>query len=395
MSTFPFAVGPAEELPQVAQSPRRRWPWLIALIVVAGAAAAGWHYWPRPSPLAGVALTTAKTADVEDAVTALGKLQPRDYVDVGAQVSGQLKRLAVAVGERVERGQLLAEIDPQLQLAKLEMDRALLAQLEADRAVQQVQVELSTLQFERQQQMKASGATRDDVFQQKRSDVAIAAAKLASIEAQIRQARSTIKADEAQLGYTRIFAPISGTVVSVEARVGQTLIAVQQVPQLLRIADLATLTVWAQVSEADVTRLHVGMPVYFTTLGHRGRKWHGTLRQLLPAPYKPPANANAPANTSSNQVVLYTALFDVDNAAGELRPEMSAQAFFVNARARDAVVVPVTALREEDGKTRLRVAAADGTLALREVKVGVKNRFDAEISSGLSAGERVVEKDDP
>src|SRR5262249_33914715 len=152
------------------------------------------------------------------------------------------------------------------------------------------------------------------------SEMRIAGAKLMAIDAQIRQVRSTTKADEAQLSFTRIFAPIAGTVVSIEARPGQTLIASQQAPVLLRIAALSTMTVWAQVSAADVTRLHPGMELHFTTLGHAGRKWQGTLRQLLPAP--PRLTTASPTGVSqvTSNVVLYTALFDVDNSEGELRP---------------------------------------------------------------------------
>lgn len=397
MNVAELASAASDAVTEERQPARRRWLWLLAISLLVAAGAGGWMMWQQrfQDPLAGVELVEVKSAPIEDAVSALGKLQPRDYVDVGVQVSGQLKHVAVQVGDHVEAGALLAEIDPRLQAAKLELDSAQLAQLEAEREVQKLQLALSTSQFERQSRMLEDHTTRTDVFERTRSEMQIASAKLVAMDAQIRQIRSTTKADEAQLSFTRIFAPIAGTVVSIEARPGQTLIASQQAPVLLRIADLSSMTVWAQVSEADITRLRAGMALYFTTLGQPGRKWNGSLRQLLPAP--PKLTAAAPGvgvSQVTSNVVLYTALFDVDNRHGELRPEMSAQIFFVAAHADDALVIPTRAidgeLAEGANEATVTVATADGQLEPRHVKLGIRNRFDVQVLDGLAAGERVV-----
>ena len=197
---------------------------------------------------------------------------------------------------------------------------------------------------------------------------------------------------------------MSGTVVAQSAKQGQTLNANQQAPLIVRIADLSTMTVHPQVSEADVAKLHPGMPVYFTTLGDTGKRWYGTLRQINPTP------------ETVNNVVLYDALFDVDNHDGALMTQMTAQVFFVAAEAKGAVLVPVSALRPAsapgaprrgtrgadaaaavDPRTSLanspalvRVVASDGSIAPRDVRVGVVSRVSAQIVSGLEPGERVV-----
>jgi macrolide-specific efflux system membrane fusion protein len=169
------------------------------------------------------------------------------------------------------------------------------------------------------------------------------------------------------------------------------LIASQQVPQLLRIADLSSMTVWVQVSEADITRLRTGMDVYFTTLGYGDRRWKARLSRLLPAPPKSPGTVAVPGVASN--VVLYTALFDVDNAAGELRAEMSAQVHFIVAQAKAAVLVPAAALSDSD-KTKhdntVTVVQADGSTQARAVRLGIRDRFDVQIVTGLSAGEKLV-----
>src|SRR5262249_34081381 len=171
-----------------------------------------------------------------------------------------------------------------------------------------------------------------------------ARAQIDVFKAQIEQTQSTLRGDQANLSYTKIYAPMSGTVVAQSAKQGQTLNANQQAPVIVRIADLSTMTVQSQVSEADVASLKPGMPVYFTTLGDTGKRWSGTLRQITPTP------------ETVNNVVLYDALFDVDNRDGALMTQMTAQVFFVSAQAKDAVVVPVGALRPAgaQGATRRR-----------------------------------------
>src|SRR5690606_23633523 len=157
-------------------------------------------------------------------------------------------------------------------------------------------------------------------------------------KSQIEQTESSLKGDEVTLSYTNIYAPISGTVVQLLAKQGQTLNANQITPIILRIADLSTMTVWTQVSEADIPKLELGMPAYFTILGNPDQRWSGTLRQILPTP------------EIINNVVLYTALFDVPNPDHKLMTQMSAQVFFVSASAQDVVIAPVSALRPVDEK---------------------------------------------
>lgn len=346
----------------------------------------------------GTAVTEiVKRGDLEETVMATGKIQPLAYVDVGAQASGQLNRILVRIGETVKQGQLLAEIDPQVQLAKVDADEAQLAQLSANLVEQQANVDFAKATFGRYNQLAGSDAISKMSVDQGARDARTSAAKAEAIRAQIKQMESTLKADQVALGYTKIYAPMAGTVVSIDAREGQTLNATYSTPQIMRIADLATMTVWTQVSEADVTRLETGMPVYFTTLGHGDRRWTATVRQILPAPAKPERPAgqtdSASAPSPANNVVLYTVLFDVDNAAGDLRPEMTAQAFFVSARVKNAIIVPVAALHvTTDAKDKTTVTVMDeaGTVSEPPVTVGLRTRFKAEIIAGLKDGDRIV-----
>ncbi|AIB16013.1 hemolysin secretion protein D (plasmid) [Azospirillum argentinense] len=378
-----------------------------AALVLGGLASAALLRPADPAASAEVAVVGRGT--VEDTVTALGKIQPRAYVDVGAQVSGQLTRLHVTVGQMVREGDLLAEIDPALQQAKVEAGRAERARLTALLAEQRARADFAEAQLARQAALRRSGSGRGEAFDQARMEARIAAAQVEATQAQIRQTDSTLQADEAQLGYTRIYAPMSGTLIAVDARQGQTINSAYEAPVLMRIADLSAMTVWTQVSEADVTRLRDGMPLYFTTLGHPGRRWTARLQEILPAPPKPPTTGNGGGSSASggggaaNSVVLYTALFEIANDRGELRPDMTAQVFFVAAAARDAVTVPVAALTpaiptpaaptpadEAAERHRVTLIGSGGAIETREVRVGVRDRFNAQILEGLAEGERIV-----
>lgn len=383
----------------------RRFGWLIGLAAAAGVYA--WQTWLAPNEVPVRPFTeTVQRGNIEDIVTATGTLQPRDYVDVGAQVSGQLKKLYVKVGSTVKTGDLLAEIDPAVYRARVDANRAQLKNLRAQLNAQRARIDLARQQFTRQQNLMQESATSTDALQIAKATLEAADAQAESLEAQIEQNESELRAAEANLGYTKIYAPKAGTVVSVSAMEGQTLNANDQTPIVLRIADLSTMTVYAKVSEGDVSRLREGTNVYFKTLGNGERRWQGKLRQIMPTPQV------------VNNVVLYEALFDVPNREGELKTQMTAQVFFVVASVKDAVLVPVGALRPVDaddradsvkeskaaddgayadpralfanGRALVEVLNGDSKVEPREVRVGVVTRVAAQILDGLEPGEEII-----
>lgn len=349
-------------------------------------------------PVSTVAVTRA---DIESSVTALGTLQPRRYVDVGAQASGQIRNLHVEVGDQVHKGQLLVEIDPSTQQAKLDAGRFSIDNLKAQLAEQRAQLKLAQQQLKRQRDLAAVGATREEDLQTAEAQLNVTQARIDMYQAQIRQANASLRSDEAELGYTRIFAPMDGTVVAVDAREGQTLNAQQQTPLILRIAKLSPMTVWAQVSEADIGKIQPGMTAYFTTLAGGKRRWTSTVRQVLPIPPKPldqtsqgggsPASATAGMATGS-QVVQYTVLLDVDNPDGALMAEMTTQVFFVVGQASQVLSAPLAALDDSDneGLRLAQVFGRDGKVEQRKVRTGLSDRLRVQILDGLSEGDRLV-----
>ena len=349
--------------------------WLAALITVA-AGTYVWFAWGKSADR-GERLATAmvQKGDLEDTVSATGTLQPRDYVDVGTQVSGQLRTLHVQIGDRVEKGQLLAEIDPTVHRSRVEATEAQLKNQQAQLAEREANLRLAEQKAQRQANMMREQATTAEAVQVAQAELAAAKAQINSLKAQIQQTQSTLRVDRANLEYTKIHAPMAGTVVTQTAKQGQTLNANQSAPIVLRIADLSIMTVQAQVSEADISRLRVGMAVYFTTLGDQRKRWYAELRQINPTP------------EIVNNVVLYNALFDVPNADGALMTQMTAQVFFVVAQAKDALLVPLSAI---GGGSTVRVIHENGEVEQRKVVIGTRNRVMAQVVSGLQPGERVA-----
>jgi macrolide-specific efflux system membrane fusion protein len=357
----------------------------IALVLASAAGYGAWRTWAVSSERpAAQASAVVQKGDLEDSVAATGTLQPRDYVDVGTQVSGQLRKLHVEIGTAVAKGQLLAEIDPTVYRSRVEASEAQLKNLQAQLAERRAQLRLAEQKATRQRNMMREQATTAEALQTAEAELESARAQIAALQAQVQQTQSTLRGDQANLGYTKIYAPMAGTVVTQTAKEGQTLNANQSAPIVLRIADLSTMTVQTQVSEADVSRLRIGMPVYFTTLGEQRKRWHGALRQINPTP------------EVVNNVVLYNALFDVPNKDRSLMTQMTTQVFFVVAEAKDAVLVPMSAVkRSGPGAATVEVLGAEGEVEKREVKLGAANRVMAQVLAGLEPGERVVTAERP
>ena len=365
----------------------------VALCLIPAVALAAWQVIPPGREKLATTLVTR--ADIENSVTALGTLQPRRYVDVGAQASGQIQKIHVEAGDQVKEGQLLVEIDPSTQKAKLDAGRFSIDNLKAQLQEQRAQHDLAREKYQRQQHLKAGGATREEDVQTARAEVRATQARIDRFQAQIRQAQASLRSDEAELGYTRIYAPMSGTVVAVGAREGQTLNAQQQTPLILRIARLSPMTVWAEVSEADIGQVKPGMTAWFTTLSGGARRWSSTVRQILPVPPRPleqTQGSPTSGRSGSERVVLYTVLLDVDNADNALMTDMTAQVFFVARQAQNVLTVPTSALQNGTAADRqvAQVVAANGEVQRREVRTGISDRLRTQILDGLAEGDHVL-----
>ncbi|WP_248731656.1 macrolide transporter subunit MacA [Pseudomonas sp. MWU13-2517] len=333
----------------------------------------------------------AERGDIENAVLATGILEGVKQVDVGAQVSGQLKSLKVKVGDKVKKGQWLAEIDPLIlenTLRKAQVDEE---NLQAQRRATVAQLKQTRSVYERYKGLQIDESVSRQDFENAESNFQVQQANLVALDAQIKSAHIQIDTAKVNLAYTRIVAPIDGDVVGIVTQEGQTVIANQLAPVLLKLADLDTMTVKAQVSEADVIHISPGQPVYFTILGEPDKRYYAKLRGTEPAPQNF-LETQAAGTPKQNTAVFYNALFEVPNPDHRLRISMTAQVRVVLDTAQAALVVPVAALgaRNDDGRYTLRVLDAKGKAVPRDVKIGINNNVKVQVLEGLAEGDKVV-----
>lgn len=352
---------------------------LPALLLIA----VGWFFSATgAAPVASYITATAERRNLEQSVLADGTLQAQKLVSVGAQVSGQIKVLHVALGDQVKQGDLLVEIDDLTQQNALKDAEAALDNVQAQLASRRAALRNNGLVFDRQRKVLARGLGSQADYDSAEATLIATRADIRALTAQAVQARIAVDTARVNLGYTRIVAPMAGTIVAIPVEQGQTVNAVQSTPTIVKVARLDTMTVEAQISEADVIRVSTGLPIYFTILGAPEHCYEARLRAIEPAP----DSINDDTSSSTTTAVYYNGLFEVSNPEGALRIGMTAQVHLVLATERNALVIPAIALSGD----RVQVVDGAGKLQWRQVKVGLNNKVDAQILSGLEAGESVV-----
>lgn len=379
---------------------KKKWfsGWRLAVGVVV-LAAAGWgikrYFFTAPeSPQ----VITAKVAyeDIEDTVLASGTIQAQKEVSVGAQVSGQIKRLYVDLGDKVKKGQLVAEIDSTTQTNTLRNAEAQVALLTAQRRAKVALQKQAELTFRRKQELAKLDAGSKADLEDAEAALATTTADIGALDAQIKQANISVDTARVNLGYTRILAPIDGVVIAVIAEEGRTVNAIQSAPSIIKLAKLDQVQIKAQISEADVVRVKPGMPAYFTILGEPLHRYEATLHGVEPVPESDQTDAKVTASTSTTTAIYYNGLFDVPNPDGKLRVLMTAQVNIVLNKADHALVIPASALGKRDRKTKTyAVSVLEGPqdaqkVGTRQVKIGLNNRVQAQVLDGLKEGDLVV-----
>jgi HlyD family secretion protein len=295
---------------------------IIALAAVLVLLTGGFWLYRRADAAEGPAFRFAavERGDLESAVSATGTLGAVTTVQVGTQVSGQVSAIYVDFNDRVRKGQLVARIDPTLQeqsvrdaQAQLERAQAELAKARAD--------------HERNQMLHERKVVTDAEFGAIESTLAVARAGVKSAQVTLDRARQN-------LSYTSIYAPIDGIVVERNVDVGQTVAASLSAPQLFLIAnDLSRMQILASVDESDIGVIQEGQPARFTVQAYADRTFTGTVRQVRLQ------------STTTENVVNYTAVIEVENPDGKLLPGMTATVDFLTGSADDVLTVPNAALR--------------------------------------------------
>lgn len=400
--------------------------WLI-IAVMAAVIIAVLYYFFKPKEAAPSYLTAeAVMGDIENTVMASGKVKPIQSVDVGAQVSGEIIKLYVDVGSEVKKGDIIAQISQVEQKntvanaqANLQQAQAGLAQAQSSLNSNQgnvasAQATVNTRIAELNKAQKAfdrlaslidinaiSRQEYDDAqasvevakanlevarasLQNAKHDVNSAKANIQSQQATINKAQNDLSTAQEDLRYTTITAPIDGTVVSVTQKEGTTVNANQSAPTIVTLADLSRVRINAQISEADVVNVTSGMPARFNIIGNTEQQFDAILAGVEPAP------ENISTSSSTDSAVYYIGYLDVDNSERKFRIDMTAQVNIITSSVKNVLTIPSSALTSDKGKYSVRVLGEDGIAKPVQVSVGLNNRVNAEIKSGLKAGDKVV-----
>ena len=373
---------------------------LIAALAVAAAVAA-W-YVLRMDQGDGMAYLTEPVTigNITRTVNATGEVGAVQLVSVGAQVGGQIKKLHVVLGQDVKKGDLIAEIDSVPQLNQLETDKARLQSYESQLAAKKVALKIAKTKYDRERQLKKRDAASKESLEDAENAYALAKAEVTELESQIRQTQIAVNTDEVNLGYTRITAPLDGTIVSVPVDEGQTVNANQTTPTIVQIADLDKMEIKIEISEGDITAVKPGMPITYTILSNPETEYKAVLTSIDPGlttltdgSYKTTSStgsSSSSSSTSSNNAVYYYGKALIDNKQGPLRIGMTTQNVITVADVKDALLVPVIAVQSGNGKKFVRVLGPGDKPERREVTTGIADGIHIQILSGLKEGDAVI-----
>lgn len=350
---------------------------------------AGWMLFSRPvaPPIMPMApFVIVELGDVLQTVQAAAVVQPKLKVDVGAQVTGQIRTVLVQLGQSVKKGDELISIDPKQANNDLKQSEAAVLQQELTLESRRVDLVQAQAEAQRQQRLLKGSATSVVDADKAKTDAAKLELDVRSQASLVGKLRADLENTRLKLGYTQITAPMDGDVVSIVVQEGQAVNAQNQSPTLLTLAVLDTMTIRAQVSEADVKLVHLGQQATFTSLGDSQRTHVGEVRLVQPIPEK------------VNGAVFFNVLFDVSNVRADakairtLLSDMSGQARLNVAQAVQVPLIPLSALgaKSPDGRYMVYLpGSADAEPIQRLIKLGLSDSNQAEVVEGLRVGDRV------
>lgn len=373
----------------------------VCIVLLAVLCAAALYALFRPDSGKNVAYLTepVRVGTVTRTVNASGEVKAVQIVSVGAQVSGQITKLHVHVGQNVKKGDLLAEIDSVPQLNQLETDKARLQSYQSQLTARKVALLIAQTQHKRMLQLKKNEATSRESLEDAENALALAKAQVDESQSQIRQTRIAVNTDEVNLGYTRITAPLDGTVVSVPVDEGQTVNANQTTPTIVQVADLNQMEIKIEISEGDISVVRPGMAVAYSILSDPDTQYQTTLTSIDPGlttltdgSYKTSASGSSVSSSSSSSsaAVYYYGNIVVNNQDGPLRIGMTIQSVITVAELTDVLLAPSVAISRTGPGKSVRVLTAGGEVQSKSVSTGLSDGANTQILSGLEAGEQVI-----
>ena len=371
---------------------KKRFFILLGLLLAAGAA---YYFFSSNSKQETTYLTESVTrGNVEKTVIASGSVESVNEVNVGAQASGKITKLYVKLGQEIKKGEMIADIDSTTQINTLNTKKAALVSYQAQLKAKKTAYDVALSSYNRVSKLYTQRATSLDSVNTAKSTLDNAKAEMEAIEANIKQAEIEVNTAETNVGYTKITAPMDGTVISVPVSEGQTVNANQTTPTIVTIADLSKMKIKPEISEGDITKVKAGQEVSFTILSDSQTVYHSVIDSVDPANTTTSDSSSTSSlgssSSSTTSAIYYYANVLIDNPDRTLRIGMTTENNIKIANAKDVLLVSNMAIQKRDGKSFVNVLNDKNQPEPREVEIGVQNDFKTEIKSGLNEGEKVI-----
>ena len=363
--------------------------WGIALLAVAALAAGMW-WWLKPKNEINYLTEPVVRTNIAQTVSATGEISAAQLVDVGAQASGQIKKLHVTLGQQVKKGDLIAEIDSTSQLNNLNTNKAKLDTYQAQLVSAEIALRSADKKYQREQALWKEDATSREALEDGQDAFAAAKASVAELKSSIRQTQIAINSAEADLGYTRITAPMDGTVVAIPVEEGQTVNANQTTPTIVQVADLSTMLNKMQIAEGDVNKVKAGMKLTFTTLSQPDNVREATLESIDPGLTTMSQGSYTTSTDTTDSAIYYYARSLVPNEDNVLHIGMTTENTIIINQAEKVLAVPKLAVKQRGGKQYVRVLGENNQPQEKEITTGLSDNMNTEVKSGLGEGENVI-----
>ncbi|EAI7262368.1 efflux RND transporter periplasmic adaptor subunit [Campylobacter lari] len=335
-----------------------------------------------------------KKQDITQSIEAIGEVYAKTQVDVGAQVSGQITKLYVKLGDHVNEGDLIAQIDKDKQQNDLDITKAQLESAKANLESKKIALDIATKQYQREQKLYTKKATSLENLENLKNTFYALRANVADLKAQTTQLEISLKNAQKDLAYTTITAPSKGEIINVAVEEGQTVNANQNTPSIVRLADLSEMEIRMQIAEADINKISVGKKVKFSILNEPDKKYEAIISSIDPAnttisDATSNTNLNSNSSTSASAVYYYARVF-VKNDNNFLRIGMSTENEIAIKTENNTLVIPTLAIKSDVSGYYVEILKANNISVKTPVKLGIKDSLNTQILDGINEGDLVI-----
>lgn len=361
---------------------------ILGIAVVLIILAAIYYFNLQSQPKTTYLTETVKYSDIQQTVVATGTVRSSNRVEVGARVSGKVEKILVKLGQKVKKGELIAELDSITQENTLNSAQAQLAAYKAQLVAAQTAYRVANSNFQRIAKLYKRKASSLDDYENAQNNLDSAKANVEQIQAQIKQSEIEVNTAATNLNYTKITSPIDGTVISIPVSVGQTVNANQTTPTIIQVADLDTMLIKQEISEGDITKIKPGMKVQFTTLAEPDEIYQAEIASVDPAMTTLTDNEYSESVSDTNAIYYYANVL-VPNPEHKLQIGMTTQNTIITAQKQHVLVVPTLAIQKRNGQNSVQILDGDKVVE-KVIQIGLHDDINTEILSGLNEGDNVI-----